>query len=57
MERDGEGCLVITVKPPTLGIFSPPEITCDAPSGHPLFVLQEVHRSLWMRCACSQCLM
>ena len=26
------------IKPPTLGIrvFPPPEITCDAPSGHPL---------------------
>ena len=33
------------IKPPTLGIFSPPEITCDAPSGHPIVVLQEVHRS------------
>ena len=45
------------IKPPTLGIFSPPEITCDTPSGYPIFVLQEVHRSLWIRCACCQCLM
>ena len=52
------------IKPPTLGIFSPPQITCDVPviivityDGHPILVLQEVHRSLWMRCACCQCLM
>ena len=45
------------IKPPTLIIFSPPEITCGAPDGHPILVLQEVHRSLWMRCAWCQCLM
>ena len=34
--------MVVSMKPPTLSIFSPPEIKCDAPSGHPIFKLQEV---------------
>ena len=47
---------MVCIKPPTLGTFSPPEITCGAPDGHPILVLQKVHNSLWMRCACCQCL-
>ena len=33
------------VIPPTLSIFFPQEITCGAPDGYPLLVLQEVHCS------------
>ena len=42
----------IFIKPPTLGIFPPPEITCDAPSLHPLLVLQDVRTSLLMDAVC-----
>ena len=44
------------IKLPTLGIFSPQEITCGAPDGHQILV-QEVQDFLWIRCAtaCFRC--